>query len=858
MTTARRRVVAGALSLCVWFLAAYAAPLHAEDTPLEKRHLIAAVPGNMPPLYFLDGKTGEARGFGVDVIRAVANNLDLEIYFKVFPTSREAMDALWAGQVDILPSAGVLSVKNTVHPSVLVTDPFHTFRASLFVREGFIPPDALADYPAGKLGVFDRPTIRKWLEGRVQKGYVPFVDPEAAVLALLSSGIDGFVGPEEVFRYLTRHMRLDSHFQRAGLPLFEIKRGIFVHGSLPKVHQALNTEINAFIHGGKYSRLFMIWFGEPLTGYPVIPVIGAFLSAALLASLVVFFWRHRLLLSTNRNLERIVHERTESLRQQVTERTAAERELLRAKETLEERVFERTEDLKREMEERLRTENELLESQKRYGAIFQGSRVVMLLIDPEDGSIVDANPSACEFYGYDHALFTRMKIWEINTLPPEVVKERMDDAVAQKKSCFLFDHRLASGEIRHIDGRPTPLQIEGKTYIFLIVVDVTEHMRAENALRESEGLLTAILDNSPMVILLKDCDGRYLLVNTRFLDSHNLTIDQVIGKKSHDFLPREFADEGRLYDQRVIEEKRSISYESLLPKGDGKEGHLLSVKFPLLDAAGNIFAIGTISNDITDLKQAEKALRHSQRLETVGQLTGGVAHDFNNMLGVIIMNLEFLRDIITDVPERALPALDAIQKAAWRGADLTKRLLAFSRKSNNNVTKVNVNELLQSMKDLLERTLTESVEIHIDATPGLWTIEVEEGGLEDALLNLAINSRDAMANGGELTIVTRNMVFCDEWIGNRPDIKPGEYVLLEVADNGPGNERGSDRTRLRTLLHDQTDQRGNRSRPQHGLRVRPPVQRRGAHRVVARAGNQGSNPVTASGRPRQYGHQEPL
>ena len=308
----------------------------------------------MPPLYFLDAETGEARGFAVDVIRAVAKNLDLEIRFKVFPTPREAINALWTGQADIVPSAGIAPIWNAEGSSILVTDPFHTFRASLFVREGFAPPDDLADFPADKLGIFDRPIIRKQLEGRVPGGFVPFADPEAAVLALLSSGIDGFVGPEETFRYLARHMRLDSHFQRVGLPLFEIKRGIFVHGSLPKVHQALNAEINAFIRGGKYSRLFMIWFGEPLTGFPLVPVIGAFLSAILLASLVVFVWRHRLLLDANRNLEKIVYERTDSLRQQVTERAAAERELLRAKETLEDRVQERTEELRREMDERLR------------------------------------------------------------------------------------------------------------------------------------------------------------------------------------------------------------------------------------------------------------------------------------------------------------------------------------------------------------------------------------------------------------------------------------------------------------------------------------------------------------------------
>ncbi len=762
------------------------APGQASEHAPEKSRLVVAISEKMPPLYFVDEESGEPRGFGVDVIRAVAENAEFDLTFAIYATPAEALAAVRAGEADIIPSAGIPPRQNATPSDYLYTTPFHIFRVSLFVRDGYAGDTNLRSFPPGNLGACDRPMIRRFFESQSVEGPVPFATAEAGILALLSSEIDGYVLPEEFLRYVARQWGVEDHFRDAGPPLFEVKRAILVRNGLPGVHRALDAEIKAFARTGKFSRLYTTWFGALMAGFPFIPVLSAFFAALFVVGAGVFFWRHRLLVTANLNLEQVVHERTESLRQQIVERDAAERELLRAKETLEERVQERTEELCREMDERVRAERELQETEQRYQTIVHGSRVVMLLIDPESGAIVDANPSACEFYGYARSQLTRMKVWDINVRPEEEVRARMSEALTQTRTRFLFDHRLASGEIRHIDGRPTPVDIGGKKYIFSIVVDVTDQVRAETALRENERLLTAILDNSPAVIHLKDREGRYLLANARFLDLHGLTAEQVIGNTSHEFLPSDFALEGVQRDEEVLREGTAVSYESLLMPDEGPERHILSVKFPVLDTSGEIFAVGTISNDITEYKQTEIALRHSQRLESIGQLTGGVAHDFNNMLGVIIMNLEYLRDVVGGLPETAFPALDAIEKAAWRGADLTKRLLAFSRKSNRSVTTVNANELLASMQEMLERTLTESIEIEINASADLWSIEVEEGDLGDAILNLAINSRDAMPHGGKLTITTKNVTLGNDWFSNNPDLAPGEYVFLEVADNGPG------------------------------------------------------------------------
>ncbi len=209
----------------------------------------------------------------------------------------------------------------------------------------------------------------------------------------------------------------------------------------------------------------------------------------------------------------------------------------------------------------------------------------------------------------------------------------------------------------------------------------------------------------------------------------------------------------------------------------------------MVDEAGEpIGEVGTIQ-DITDRKRDESALRESearlrqaQKMEAVGQLTGGVAHDFNNLLGVIMGNAEILADRVGETD----PQLGAILRATRRGAELTNRLLAFSRRQALAPRSIDLDELVLGMTDLLARTLGETILVTASKTPGLWRAAADPGQLENALVNLAVNARDAMPGGGKLVIETVNMPLRDSAVAKRHGVSTGEYVSLLVTDNGRG------------------------------------------------------------------------
>jgi signal transduction histidine kinase len=187
------------------------------------------------------------------------------------------------------------------------------------------------------------------------------------------------------------------------------------------------------------------------------------------------------------------------------------------------------------------------------------------------------------------------------------------------------------------------------------------------------------------------------------------------------------------------------------------------------------------------LEQAQEQLRQAQKMEAVGQLTGGIAHDFNNMLAVVIGSLDLLSRRIDSEDERARRYIDNAMEGGRRAAALTQRLLAFSRQQPMSPEAIDVNRLVSGMSDLLRHTLSGLVQLEAIFGEGLWRCHVDPNQLENAILNLAVNARDAMApKGGRLTIETRNAHLDAVYAASHPDIAPGDYVLIAVSDTGTG------------------------------------------------------------------------
>jgi len=319
----------------------------------------------------------------------------------------------------------------------------------------------------------------------------------------------------------------------------------------------------------------------------------------------------------------------------------------------------------------------------------------------------------------------------------------------------------------------------------------TRHRSTHHAVIETDvqhGIrLQALLDTAVDGIILIDAQGLILAFNPACERLFGYTPAEVNGCNVKMLMPPVYAEnhDGFLANYRQTGERKiiGIGREVL---GQRKDGTV----FPIYLSVGqakqekeSIF-VGIIS-DLTERRETEERLRRSQRMEGIGQLTGGIAHDFNNLLAIVLGNLELLLELPETPPTVRELALEAIG-ASQRGAELVRRLLAFARKQQLEPRAINLNERLPEIVQLLGRTLGEAVRIRTRSAEQLWDAQVDPTQVDDAIVNLAINARDAMPEGGILTIETANVFLDEDYAQQHLDVTSGEYVMLAVGDTGIG------------------------------------------------------------------------
>lgn len=308
---------------------------------------------------------------------------------------------------------------------------------------------------------------------------------------------------------------------------------------------------------------------------------------------------------------------------------------------------------------------------------------------------------------------------------------------------------------------------------------------AEN-LAESEERLRKIIKNSPSAIALKGLNECYLLTNDQFDDWFRICIAQEdIEAVKGEPQDCDHAAAELVPDAEVLAHGHAVSCESEITLSDGAKHSILMTRFQVVDGVGQPVGIGTIATDTTEQRLAEQRLRQAQRLEALGQLTGGIAHDFNNLLSVILGSLRILEDRTigqTDVQEHLEEALDATKA----GAELTSRLLAFGRGQMLLPEVTDLRMLVVDFSQVVKRTLGGGIIVRLELPSDLWHAELDRNQLRTGLLNIAINARDAMPDGGELVIGAQNVVVDQSDIRSRPDLAPGDYVVLSTKDSGGG------------------------------------------------------------------------
>jgi PAS domain S-box-containing protein len=358
---------------------------------------------------------------------------------------------------------------------------------------------------------------------------------------------------------------------------------------------------------------------------------------------------------------------------------------------------------------------------------------------------------------------------------------------------FVNRNRARDGSYRWIEWRSFP----SGDVIYAVARDVTERYLAEAALEESRRMVRLILDTIPVRVFWKDTEGRYLGGNRPFADDAGLgSPEELVGKTDDDMAWMEQAELYRADDRHVVASGvPKVGYEEPQTTPSGARLCLRTSKVPLRDGEGRIIGVLGTYEDITASKRLDEEranlqaqLYQAQKMESVGRLAGGVAHDFNNLLHVIMGFVELLRRRMP-ADARVASYLDEIERAAGRAQGVTRQLLAFSRRQVISPVPSDLGRLVTRLSRGLSSLIGEDIELRVQGTDGLWLVSVDPTQVDQVLLNLAVNARDAMPGGGKLTIETANVRLDEGYRRQHATARPGDYVLLAFSDTGTGMDR---------------------------------------------------------------------
>ena len=444
----------------------------------------------------------------------------------------------------------------------------------------------------------------------------------------------------------------------------------------------------------------------------------------------------------------------------------------------------------RELFQRKQAESLLRENAEKLNGLFYLSPLGIALCDMQ-GRYLEFNQAFQDICGYTAEELKHLDYWKLTP------KEYASQEALQLESMHQTG-RYGPYEKEYLrkDGRRIPLCLngmlitgrDGQSYVWSLVEDITERKKAEAALAQERNLLNSLVTNIPDHIYFKDRAGKFIKVNATQAKAFGLRDPaEAVGRTDSEFFPAAEAREYYADDQKVM-----TTGEPLVDKEekgtwlDGRVAWVSTTKVPLRDQAGEIIGLVGVSRDITAHKLLEEEFRQSQKMQAIGQLAAGVAHDFNNILTVIMGNTSILEDNHLDARKRE-EALAQIAKSADRAADLTRQLLTFSRRQPMQLKGLDLNEVIINVSKLLRSLIGEHIVLQTQFGGGNAPVQADEGMMEQVLMNLVVNARDAMlSTGGRIIIQTERVHLDKHAIHTKPEARPGEFIRVSVGDNGCG------------------------------------------------------------------------
>ena len=414
----------------------------------------------------------------------------------------------------------------------------------------------------------------------------------------------------------------------------------------------------------------------------------------------------------------------------------------------------------------------------------------MWVFDAETNYFLEVNRAAIEHYGYSREQFLSMKITEIH--PPEDVPRLLEETAKATRGlqhAAFWRHLLKDGRLIDVEISSDRLSLAGRKAVLVVARDITERKRAVEALKQAEQKYRQMFEEAIVGIYQSTPVGTFLSANPAFAHMLGYATPEELIASVHDIRTQLYVDpDQRAEVQRLIETNGLAQhFECELYRKDGSRTWI-STNVRTIREEGTVVRYEGTAEDIGERKQLEGQLRQSQKMEAVGLLAGGVAHDFNNSLSVIAG--------YSDLLQMSLPANDPLRrytqeiaKAAERAAALTRQLLAFSRKQVIQPVILDLNNVILEMEKMLRRLIGEDMDIVIlgDAEPA--RVKADPSQMEQIVMNLAVNARDAMPQGGKLLIKTTSGYLDETYRRQYPYFQPGNYVTIRFSDTGLGMDK---------------------------------------------------------------------